>query len=602
MAESTLNLRITAEDGAAMQAFLRMTQQQMRMAQLMDDVNARAGRAGQSVGQMGTATQAAADHFRAIAHGAAGMVLGLASLPAIIGMIRRLADGLREVRDIQADIAGRGAESLALARPLAEQMGDTSPAGLTKALEVGADISLTTGAELEVAIKAAQAVRSMSSMQQASPDELRRIAQLLAGTVAKGGGDAAVIASIAELLNAAGVSTPDATGKALANVQGALLASPGLSLGAFGQAATKGILPMLMMGVGMPEAMATFAQARQVSAGSEDAAAELLSQVTRVLLSDKGRDVLRQIAGVSKREAADMPLLKRFEVFGAAIARAEAEGRPSAFDELVGDLPARQRINMMRLFSDAARRTRDAAQARITGFRPEDLEGEIEGYGETVPAQMARSSTRRRLGAGRLSVALTPSVTLQTEAQGRMKRARQQGEIGPLGGEGADWMRTVGGDALLHQQYAARLLLERLGVGRGYAESRIGRAAALTPEMVMEHFGIAAGQVPESIEDVGPEARAKIEAALEYQRRNPLGVPWVQPAARPAGGGTRTRRQILRDEAAARRAAEQPAATQPAGPHAAAPTINNFYGDIYDFGGRRDLTAPGVNGPSFGFG
>lgn len=551
MAETTLNLRITGDDAQAMQALLRMTQQQMKMARQMQEVGDHAGKAGRKIENMGGPSKAVADHFVQIGRGAAGMVSGLASLPAAIGTLTSMAEHLERIRDAQADITKRAVGDARQFSALQEQLGRVRGGDVGMQETVAAARAVAVGAGAPLAVGREALGSALSNLKGVSEAQAKEVATAIAGAVAVGGGGPEQAASIAELFGSAGITTGPQALETLGKMREAMLVSPARSLGGFGQMAQKGGLPLLTQGASLADVFALAAQTRQATS-TEDQSAELLRQLATTVTKPDALKLIAREASTTPAKAKLLPITERIELLGRRIERGAA-GDQASIEEALGGIEGEQRTRLLAAMSPAGRLTGATARERMAGASAAGIAGDIAASRERIIGRQDRLEaleTERRIATG---IDVQAAGRLRQEAQARVAERRQRGELSWWEQNKPGWYRTMAGQSpSLEAEEEGRILAERLGLP---ADTPLETTRHILggPAAALQTWQGSPVPVPDSLQDLTGEQRERLRSHQKYMGSQ--------------GGGT---------------------------------TIIHNYGDNYDFAGRRDLTQPGENAPACG--
>lgn len=344
----TVTFQLEAEEAKAINAFLRVVDAQKKTEAGMQGITNRAKETDRAVEKIGKTSQ---DVTRAV-----GSIMGaFAGASAIVGALDKIHERLLKIRELRQAGGEAAAGVQGQMVKLAQQMGWGGDAGLNKAMKLAQDVASAGGLDLATGASIAQG--TYGNIKADSKTQLR-IARLLAGTAGKGGLTADEAGALAELVEAAGAGKTEAGAtRFLAEAEQALLASASLGFGQFSTSSIKGGMGLLLKGATPAQMFTRMTQARAVSGGSDDVAAETLKIVTTLLDREAGAGVLK-FAGAEK-----LPVNQQLEAIGNVFARAQAGDKEAT--QALAAIPADRRARAAAFFSDPARRAAATAEQMI---------------------------------------------------------------------------------------------------------------------------------------------------------------------------------------------------------------------------------------------
>ncbi len=389
-----------------------------------------------------------------------GLIGAFASVGTIVGLFKQWVGHLTKIRDLKVQLGQGG---LATQRSVMA-LGEQEQVSLIEATRRATEVAQAGSIPIEMGAKIRQA--ALSQIKGKDTGAKVEIAKLIAQTIGKTGGTEDEGVALTELLVNAGVKTPEQAKKALAQIQGALLGSPELSVGKFAAAVVGGGGALSALDVPLEDILALSAQGRQVAAGKSLAGAELVKQITANITNDKNLEIVRKESGAKTLdEARQLPLMDQIKAMTSAITRAKSEGGPAAVQMLLKEMEAAQRTQFIKFFSPAAVETGEAAREASRKFTVADLEGKYTEWAGTDPAIAARMKNRRELERTERAHSRFLKTQLREEAKARLEEARAAGNVGFL----TDMFSTEEGQI---ENASAYVQMETLGLLHKYEKFR----------------------------------------------------------------------------------------------------------------------------------
>ncbi len=402
-------------------SFLAGDEGAVRAAQRLREEIDKAAEAGVQLGVKSTkAGKDTADSLGKTVGVVTEFVAGIGAAAAAFAGVKAVLDGVHErmerIKDLQAQFGKGAAGTQQALLPLAAQLG-IQPEDAAAITAAGVAKS---GAGASVFSEVARTVDSLFG----KAGNKQRLAEIIAATTARVGGDATMGNQLAELMTKipGATDSPEALQRTLAGIEAASTSTGFSSVGELAQASGKGALGILLKGGSIREALARQGQARAVTS-TRDEAAELMRQLITFADSDAAKGILTG--------AGSDPSKMTFEARFGRLAAILGGGSQADFDTVTAGVTGEQRSRLERYFrAPAAQDAYTATGAAFDKANVGDFTKRNTEFLRTTVAQTAMIEAGAELREAGLDRYTATKGALHAAAKKRLEINRAMGQVG----------------------------------------------------------------------------------------------------------------------------------------------------------------------------
>lgn len=327
----------------------------------MKRVSSSVERTGKDAEKTGGLTNRMGEAFASAGQSIVRFIAGFAGMYAIVNTMRQLAEHSEKVRKELEALGDQATQTQEQVLKLADQMGDTSQRGLTKAMTKAADV--TRAGALPSIETGATILQSVMSNIEADPGVQMQMAKDIARLAGRSGVDVEAAGVLPEFAQAAGMAgTPEQMQGFLAKMDAALKASASLGAGPFGVGTIKGGIGMLAQGASVDDVLSLMVMARATGGASDEQAAQNLKRVAQATARPEVRKFIEQRSGTGFQ---GMGWAERMDVLRVASERAETDLKERTALEQI--LQPREMMLFPTVFSAAGREGYRRGRAAVSG-------------------------------------------------------------------------------------------------------------------------------------------------------------------------------------------------------------------------------------------
>ena len=383
---------------------------------------------------------------------------GFVGITAVISLFRGLLSHIKQVRDMLQSLAEQAVAAQIPMQKLAMQEGIT----LKEATKRAAGTALATGATMDIAAESRRAVHSAMGAGAVTGG----VADVLAGTMARTGGDVEQTGQLAELMQRFEVKTAADAKNLIAKLEAGMSQTTYGTVGEIASAVGKGGLQGIIEGATPEDMIALMAQARGATSTKEESA-ELLKQISQTFMKPELRTVAERQSG---KGFWDMTYAERFAAAGTALESMTREEQ----ETVLGKLMPREKQRAMNFFgSKSAAESRERARTAMQGATAGTVDRLQSEYLQTGPAQQRMIEAGKQREVSGLSPYQTLQGLMRKEATGRLDRLRAQGQIGFLDDK-LSWNESQIESAMYEQQLQTLGITPRVMAGTQNANQLLG--------------------------------------------------------------------------------------------------------------------------------
>ena len=337
-------MKVQADSAGAVQAFMVLTDAQKKAELGLMKIGIASQQTNQKLKETGGAGHGIGTALGSAADSAVRFMTSFGSLAAVVGLFFKWTSHLTKVRDLLIEMGNRSTTTQEKVLKLADQMGDTSEKGLTRAISNASDVAKAGG--LRNIDEGAMILQSVMSNIDKPFAEQKKMAINIAKLSGKSGVTAEEAGVIPEFARAAGMAgNAEDLSQFLAELDRSLKVSASLGLGGFAEGSIKGTVGLLNLGMERREAFARMVQARAVSGGSDEQAANYLRRIGQSMAREEVREFIGKRAG---KDYHDMSFQERFDTLGEAVLEAKTNKRTRK--QLEGVLQPRESLLLPQFF------------------------------------------------------------------------------------------------------------------------------------------------------------------------------------------------------------------------------------------------------------